>query len=199
MIAATAALGLAAQLAIGEDTGRSRSSSDKSSSSSGQNLRTSKAKGANVTSTTTGEKLGEVEEIIIDPASGKVEFVIIGTGGVGGVGEKHRPVPWEAFSSRSEKGFTLNADKQKLESAPTMTQEQFTTETPAEVIAIYEFYAVPVPVASGGTGSTAGSQQGQSSSQSQSGQDRSSQSTQGSQTNQLQSPRQQQNSQPNNR
>ena len=156
-ITAIAALGLVAQTpAFSADTDQNKRSKQ-SSSSSEKKLRGSKAKGSPVTSKS-GENLGTVEDIIIDPDSGQVLFVIIAPAGGGGGSQTYNPVPWQAIDVQPNGSFTANTDKQKLQSAPTVTSSHFADQTPAEVVAIYEFYAVPVP-ASGSSGSGSSSTQ----------------------------------------
>jgi sporulation protein YlmC with PRC-barrel domain len=119
-----------------------------------QKLRGSKMKGSKATSAKTGEELGTVEEIIIDGDTGKVQFVILDTGG--GLGsQKFTPVPWEAVHVSSDKNMTVKSDKQKIRSAPTVTRDHFSDQNPAEVVAIYEFYEVAPPSGTGGTGTGA--------------------------------------------
>jgi len=105
-----------------------------------------------------------VEEIIIDGDTGKVQFVILDTGASATGAHSYKPVPWESVHVNSDKSMTMNSDKQKLQSAPTVTQDHFADETPAEVVAIYEFYAVEPPAGTGanGTGATGAGSSGTS-------------------------------------
>src|SRR5438067_1721719 len=142
LIATAAVLGLVAQFpAFGADTDQPTTGKKQSMM---QKLRGSKVKGAKVTSKT-GEDLGQVEDIIIDPNAGKIQFVILGSGGVAGVGEVFRPVPWEALTVMSDRDYTLNIDKQKLQSAPTVTRDHFADASPADTVAIYSFCEVTTP------------------------------------------------------
>jgi sporulation protein YlmC with PRC-barrel domain len=66
-----------------------------------------------------GEKLGKVDEIMIDITSGRVAYAVLSFGGALGIGNKLFAVPWSAMTvDEDEKCFILNADKQTLESAP---------------------------------------------------------------------------------
>jgi hypothetical protein len=103
-----------------------------------------------------------VEDVILDPQSGKAKFAIIGKGGVLHVGEKRLPVPWEALSVTSEKQVTLNMDTQKLESAPSLQSSASTElDNPEFVVVIYKYYEV-TPPASGAAETQSGSQSGAS-------------------------------------
>lgn len=67
----------------------------------------------------TGDKLGSVENIMIDKVSGRAIYAVMSFGGFLGVGEKHHPLPWAALKYDEEKvGYVINIDKKQLESAP---------------------------------------------------------------------------------
>src|SRR5262245_53253329 len=42
----------------------------------------------------TGEKIGEIERIMLDKRSGKVAYAVMSFGGFLGIGHDHYPVPW---------------------------------------------------------------------------------------------------------
>lgn len=48
--------------------------------------------------TTNGEKVGDVEDIVIDRYSGQIEFLVVEVGGFLGLGEKRVAVPWPSIS-----------------------------------------------------------------------------------------------------
>jgi hypothetical protein len=65
------------------------------------------------------EDLGDIKEIMIDMSSGKIGYAVLSFGGFLGVGDKLFAVPWEALKLDTEnERFTLDANKEKLESAP---------------------------------------------------------------------------------
>ncbi|MBF0324498.1 PRC-barrel domain-containing protein [Magnetospirillum moscoviense] len=67
----------------------------------------------------TGDKLGSVENIMIDKASGRAIYAVMSFGGFLGVGEKHHPLPWAALKYDEGKvGYVINMDKKQLEGAP---------------------------------------------------------------------------------
>lgn len=66
-----------------------------------------------------GRKLGEIEDLVIDLASGTVAYAVLSFGGVLGVGEKLFAVPWNAMGlDLEERCFVLDVDKEFLENAP---------------------------------------------------------------------------------
>lgn len=105
----------------------------------------SKLKDANVKSSQ-DENLGEIEEILVEPQTGKIQYVVLGRGGFLGIGEKHVAVPWEALSLQAENQFTLNVDKDRLKSAPTLESRSDYSQLsqPDYTVTIYRFFAVPV-------------------------------------------------------
>ena len=40
------------------------------------------------------EKLGKVEDIVVDPSSGKIRYAVLSFGGIFGIGDKYFAVPW---------------------------------------------------------------------------------------------------------
>jgi len=71
-----------------------------------------------------GEKLGKVEELVIDPASGSIEYAVISFGGFLGMGDKLFAVPSGVLETPevTEKGpgthFLFEVEKSRMEKAP---------------------------------------------------------------------------------
>lgn len=66
-----------------------------------------------------GEDLGEVKDAIINPQSGKIQYVVLASGGVLGIGEKWIPVPLKALTiGQADNTFALNVTQQDLSNAP---------------------------------------------------------------------------------
>lgn len=65
------------------------------------------------------EDLGDIKDIMLDMRTGRVAYAVVSFGGFLGMGEKLFAVPWQALKLDTEnKRFTLDADKNRLESAP---------------------------------------------------------------------------------
>jgi sporulation protein YlmC with PRC-barrel domain len=65
------------------------------------------------------EKLGTVDEIMLDVESGRVSYVVVSFGGVLGIGDKLFAIPWNAFTiDEDRKCFVLDFAKERLENAP---------------------------------------------------------------------------------
>lgn len=68
---------------------------------------------------TQNEDLGDIKEIMLDTASGKVAYAVLSFGGFLGMGEKLFAVPWAALRLDTvNKRFVLDADKDRLKNAP---------------------------------------------------------------------------------
>ena len=66
-----------------------------------------------------GEKLGKIEELMLDLEMGRVAYAILSFGGVLGMGEKLYVIPFEALKlDTSREHFTLDVAKDKLKNAP---------------------------------------------------------------------------------
>ena len=74
-----------------------------------------------------GEKLGSVEDILIDKVSGKALYAIMSFGGFLGIGEKFHPLPWSSLKYDTDReGYVVDLDKKMLENAPTYDTNDFT-------------------------------------------------------------------------
>jgi sporulation protein YlmC with PRC-barrel domain len=70
-----------------------------------------------------GEKLGSVEDIMLDKMSGKACYAVLSFGGFLGMGTKQYPLPWEKLTYDTNMGgFVVNIDKATLENAPAYTE-----------------------------------------------------------------------------
>jgi len=91
-----------------------------------------------------GQKLGVIRDLIIDLKSGQVNYVIVGTGGVVGVGSKAKIVPSQDLSAATAKKRTvaLNVPKSRWKYAPAFKKRDLATlADPANALQIRRFYA----------------------------------------------------------
>src|SRR5690606_24342909 len=66
-----------------------------------------------------GEKLGTLEEIMLDVSSGRIAYAVLSTGGFLGIGDKLFAVPWQALTLDTDNEcFILDVDKDRLQNAP---------------------------------------------------------------------------------
>ncbi len=96
----------------------------------------------------TGEKLGSVKNLAIDTRSGRLEFVLIATGGFAGLGSRWKAVPPTALSpaTAKEKTLALNITPDRWKSAPDFSKEQLANVgNPIQMRQIYRYYGQPWP------------------------------------------------------
>jgi len=81
-------------------------------------VKTSNVIGSDVVNSN-GDSLGEIKEVVIDPRSGKVAYVVVSFGGFLGMGKKLFAVPFTAFDYNvTEKEYVLDVPKEQLKDAP---------------------------------------------------------------------------------
>jgi sporulation protein YlmC with PRC-barrel domain len=80
-----------------------------------------KVKGSHVLGATQ-EKIGEIEEVLVDPHAGVVAYNVLAIGGTLGLGEKHYALPWEVTRVRvdGDQKIVLGSEltKDRLAKAP---------------------------------------------------------------------------------
>jgi len=73
-----------------------------------------------------GEKLGKVEELMMDLEQGRVAYAVLSFGGFLGMGNKLFAIPWDAFTlDTDEHCFVLNVPKDRLENAPGFDKDEW--------------------------------------------------------------------------
>jgi sporulation protein YlmC with PRC-barrel domain len=71
-----------------------------------------------------GRDLGRVEEVWLDPKDGRVKELVVSVGGVLGLGEKHRILPWQDVKIAWEKqDLVVVATEEALRRAPVQDTE----------------------------------------------------------------------------
>ncbi|WP_439817861.1 PRC-barrel domain-containing protein [Zavarzinia sp. CC-PAN008] len=66
-----------------------------------------------------GDRLGAIDNIMIDKMSGKVAYAVMSFGGFLGIGEKYHAMPWSVLSYDTQMGgYLVNLDKEQLKNAP---------------------------------------------------------------------------------
>jgi len=113
--------------------------------------RVTELKGTNI-KTPTGDKLGDLKEVAVDP-SGRACYVAVSVGGFLGIGDRIVAVPWDAlkFSLVGEKldkkQISLVSTKEQLEKAPQFKEaKEGSAEMcdPKWITRVYEYYSTPV-------------------------------------------------------
>jgi sporulation protein YlmC with PRC-barrel domain len=90
-----------------------------------------------------GEKLGHVEDIMIDKVTGKAIYAVMSFGGFLGMGEKQHPLPWSTLKyDQRQGGYVVDLDRKLLEGAPTYEGNDFRW-TPEYGRSVDKYYNVP--------------------------------------------------------
>ncbi|MGE5537488.1 MAG: PRC-barrel domain-containing protein [Gemmatimonas sp.] len=67
-----------------------------------------------------GNRLGTVEDVMLDKVSGKALYAIMSFGGFLGMGENHYPLPWSSLTyDTGQGGYVVDLKKEQLQNAPT--------------------------------------------------------------------------------
>ena len=81
-------------------------------------IRAKKVIGTNVKDNT-GQKIGEIEDVVLDKQSNSIMFAVVSFGGFLGAGEKYHPLPWAVLEyDENENAYIVPYTKEQLKSAP---------------------------------------------------------------------------------
>ena len=91
-----------------------------------------------------GDKIGEIEDVILDKLTDKIHFAVVGFGGFIGIGEKFHPIPWAALDYNEDRGgYVVPQTREQLEGAPAESISELTkNDATAHRAAAYEYYGV---------------------------------------------------------
>src|SRR3954470_23707979 len=74
-----------------------------------------------------GQKIGSVEDIVLDKLSNNIVYAVVGFGGFLGMNEKYHPVPWSALDyNEAEDSYVVPFTKEQLEAAPANSLDNLT-------------------------------------------------------------------------
>lgn len=72
-----------------------------------------------------GEKLGAIDDLIIDKRNGHVRYAALEFGGFLGLGADRFPLPWSMLHYDTEKdGYVVNLDMEQLKSGPRYAKDE---------------------------------------------------------------------------
>jgi sporulation protein YlmC with PRC-barrel domain len=75
-----------------------------------------------------GDRVGTLDELVIDIEKGQVVYAALSVGGLLGVGDKMFAIPWREFTyevDEKDKFFRLNVNKEALQAAPGFAKDQW--------------------------------------------------------------------------
>ena len=94
---------------------------------------------------TRDEKLGSIDDVMIDKRSGRVVYAVMSFGGFLGIGERYHPLPWSVLTYDTDKGgYVVNLTRKQLEGAPTYAATETPNyDDPVWGRKVYDYYGAP--------------------------------------------------------
>jgi sporulation protein YlmC with PRC-barrel domain len=94
---------------------------------------------------TSGRKIGEIEDVVLDKQTNSIMFAVVGFGGFLGVAEKFHPLPWSVLDYNEADGaYVVPYSKSQLEAAPAGSIDELTREGGVGVRnRTYDYYKAP--------------------------------------------------------
>jgi sporulation protein YlmC with PRC-barrel domain len=93
---------------------------------------------------TTGDKLGSIDDLMIDKQSGNVRYAVLEFGGFLGIGTDRYPLPWAMLKyDTAQDGYVVPLDKSALEGAPRYTKAETPEYTEEYGRKVYGHYGTP--------------------------------------------------------
>ena len=91
-----------------------------------------------------GEKVGKIERMMLDKASGKVAYAVMSFGGFLGLGHDHYPIPWPRLNYNEQLGgYEVNITEQELKGAPKFDSADEWDWDGEQSRKVYDYYKVP--------------------------------------------------------
>ena len=92
-----------------------------------------------------GTKVGTIERLMIDKASGRIAYAVLSFGGLMGIGVKHIPIPWDQMKyGVGLDAYEINVSDEELSRAPSFeADEEFDWGYRDGVIGDLNFYRTP--------------------------------------------------------
>jgi hypothetical protein len=111
---------------------------------SGNLIGSDKVEGTAVYSST-NDKIGVIERVMIDKHSGKVGYAVLSFGGFLGIGDDHFPIPWAKLTyDESVGGYRTDISKSDLDAAPRYAaDDDFEWNDRQRAMDLYTYYGVP--------------------------------------------------------
>jgi sporulation protein YlmC with PRC-barrel domain len=93
---------------------------------------------------TAGDKLGSIDDLMIDKLSGQVRYAVMEFGGFLGIGSDRYPLPWDMLKYDTAKdGYVVPLDKTRLDKAPRYPQSERPVYTDDYGRKVHDYYNIP--------------------------------------------------------
>jgi hypothetical protein len=91
-----------------------------------------------------GDKIGQIERIMLEKTTGKVAYAVMSFGGILGMGHDHYPIPWSRLTYNTRLGgYEVNIGDSDLKGAPKYDPNKEWTWSAEQGRKVYDYYAVP--------------------------------------------------------
>src|SRR5207244_1689566 len=91
-----------------------------------------------------GEKIGQIERVMLGKKSGKVAYAVMSFGGFLGLGHDHYPIPWSRLTySERLGGYEVNISDKELKGAPKYSSSADWTWNRDTDRRVSDYYGVP--------------------------------------------------------
>lgn len=93
----------------------------------------------------TGNKIGHIEDVILDKNSNSILFAVVGFGGFLGMAEKYHPIPWGSLDyDPDHEAYVVSYTKEQLTAAPSGSIDELTRDDGlAFRDRTYDYYKAP--------------------------------------------------------
>ena len=107
-------------------------------------IRAKKVIGTNVKDTS-GNTIGQIEDVILDKLSNNIMFAVVGFGGFLGMAEKYHPIPWSALDYQPDvNAYIVSYTKEQLQAAPAGSIDELTRDNGVGIRdRTYDYYKAP--------------------------------------------------------
>ena len=107
-------------------------------------IRAKKVLGTKVTDPS-GNKIGEIEDVVLDKQSNSIMFAVVGFGGFLGMAEKYHPIPWASLNYDESRGaYIVSYTKEQLQAAPAGSIDELTRADGLQLRdRVYDYYKAP--------------------------------------------------------
>jgi len=90
-----------------------------------------------------GEKLGSIDDLMIDKRSGQVRYAVLEFGGFLGMGSDRYPIPWSMLKyDTTQEGYVVPLTKAQLEGAPRYPESEVPSYDPDYGRNVNSYYGV---------------------------------------------------------
>ena len=97
---------------------------------------------------TAGERLGEIQDLVIDVSAGCISYAVLSySGGFLNMNRKHFAVPWEAFKiDEAHRDLVLDIDEERLRNSPGFDRDEWPSEPdPTFAQSVHDYYGHSYP------------------------------------------------------